>query len=322
MIPYSLYKILTPTIKISQPGFFIFGHGVTDQPITNHLIQGLHMELNDFKEIIELWGKMGFRFLSMKEALEIVLDNKKVNYPWIHLTFDDGYKNNFTVVYPFLKTRNIPFTIFLSTRNIIENKRFDNYKIICGFVHSKNETEKNNLITNFKIPIKSGFENQIMQIASSYKYFSLELKEKFMERINNLLTDKEWQDFSSIYKSDDVLRVEEIKIMDKDPLVSFGSHGHNHYILSSLSEEQICYEQTESMIILQSILSKPITTYCYPNGKPWDYPNNIGQLTAKNNYLAGFTTVQKKIISPNPFEIPRFPLSKTFLPKLFVKLFI
>ena len=44
------------------------------------------------------------------------LDNKKLN---ILLSFDDGYKNNYSVVYPILQEYNIPAIMFLTT-NFVE----------------------------------------------------------------------------------------------------------------------------------------------------------------------------------------------------------
>ena len=36
----------------------------------------------------------------------------------IVLSFDDGYRNNLTVVTPYLKTLNLPFTVYVSTHHI------------------------------------------------------------------------------------------------------------------------------------------------------------------------------------------------------------
>ena len=38
--------------------------------------------------------------------------------PRVAITFDDGYRDNFTHAFPFLSARNIPFTVFVTTRFI------------------------------------------------------------------------------------------------------------------------------------------------------------------------------------------------------------
>ena len=63
------------------------------------------------------------------------------NKPCVVITFDDGYKNNYTNAYPILKKYNIPAIIFLTTNFIdSKNETFMNWEQV-------KEIHKDNLIT-------------------------------------------------------------------------------------------------------------------------------------------------------------------------------
>lgn len=318
----SLFRLLSPYYKISKTGFFLFGHGVTDKERTNIIIQDLHIEMRYFTRMIDLWEKMGFVFLSMEESMEVVLNRRKINKPWIHLTFDDGYKNNFTILYPYLKSKNIPFTVFLSTRNITEQRRFDNYKIYCSLTHTKNSEGKHLILDPFReqLPVRTDSDTEILSMVKLFKYFSVTDKEAFIEKIERLLSPEEWKLYNELYDTEEVLSFQDIEIMSKDPLVYFGSHGHNHYILSTLSDDQINFEQTESRKIIYQLTGKQPEAYCYPNGRVGlDFRDNIDKLCIQNQYKVSFTTSKKKYIAGvNPLLIPRMPVSYRYMPKLFL----
>lgn len=323
-IPLPLFKTLTPYFKATRPGFFLFGHGVTDKPKANGLIQDLHIELDKFAEMVELWEKMGFVFISMEQAMEVVLEGKKIDRPWIHLTFDDGYKNNYTVLYPYLSSKKIPFTIFLSTRNMVEQRRFDNYKIYCALTHCRDKQARHAVLQPFLewLPGPGDPDAEILAMVKLFKYFKTHEKEAFLQGIESLLSDAEWRQYNSLYDTEEVLTLEDINTMSKDPLVYFGSHGYNHYILSTLDDDQINFEQRESQKIIEELTGRLPLAYCYPNGRMnEDFPDYIDELCRENNYELSFTTAKEKYIpGVNPYLIPRLPVSYRYMPKLFLKL--
>ena len=286
------------------------------------MIQNLHIELQHLIYVIDLWERMGFVFLSMEESMEVVLNNKKLDHPWIHFTFDDGYKNNFTILYPYLKSKNIPFTIFLSARNMVEQRRFDRYKILCSLTHTRLERLRTLLLEPYRHQLSktTSRDAETQMMVHLFKFFSVPDKEVFLEKVESLLTCDEWKHYNHVYESEEVLSLNDIAILSKDPLVQFGSHGYNHYILSTLNDEQINFEQTHSRKIIQQLTGKIPQTYCYPNGRVGiDIPGHIDILSRENHYTASFTTQRKKYMpGMNPYLIPRVPVSYHYMPKLFL----
>lgn len=75
--------------------------------------------------IIEYQQK-GYRFVSINEVVKIIQTKHFSSFtfhpsPFICLTFDDGYHDNYTTALPLLKRLNIPFTIYITT-GLIDNK--------------------------------------------------------------------------------------------------------------------------------------------------------------------------------------------------------
>lgn len=66
----------------------------------------LEAEINDYKQ-------RGYRFVS--------LDELPCRGPWVVITFDDGYHDNYTLAYPMLKRLGVPFTIYITTA-LIDNQ--------------------------------------------------------------------------------------------------------------------------------------------------------------------------------------------------------
>lgn len=72
------------------------------------------------KHTIETYRQQGHRFVSIDEACEII-GHGRTDQPFVCLTFDDGYQDNYDIAYPILKQTNIPFAIYVTT-GFIDNR--------------------------------------------------------------------------------------------------------------------------------------------------------------------------------------------------------
>lgn len=72
------------------------------------------------KRTIETYRKQGYRFVSIDEACEII-GRGRTDQPFVCLTFDDGYQDNYDIAYPILKQTNVPFAIYVTT-GFIDNR--------------------------------------------------------------------------------------------------------------------------------------------------------------------------------------------------------
>lgn len=92
--------------------------------VVEHRSEGENRELEitpEFlKRTIETYRKQGYRFVSIDEACEII-GRGRTDQPFVCLTFDDGYQDNYDIAYPILKQYEIPFAIYITT-GFIDNQ--------------------------------------------------------------------------------------------------------------------------------------------------------------------------------------------------------
>ncbi len=72
------------------------------------------------RRTIEAYRQQGHRFVSIDEACDII-SKGHTNHPFVCLTFDDGYQDNYDIAYPILKQMDIPFAIYVTT-GFIDNR--------------------------------------------------------------------------------------------------------------------------------------------------------------------------------------------------------
>ena len=178
----------------NKGNFILMFHGVSKRkdPLLPKDLQP-HLSIFEFEFIIKWLGKR-FNFISIEEAIR---ENKN----GILLTFDDGFNNNYTNVYPILKKYRIPGLFFVSTQHIIDQKnwlgfiqRSDNHKYFKKDLSKESKSEffdgisKKNLKTmasDHLITIGSHTIShpQLTTLSSKKVSFELEKSKTFLEKL-------------------------------------------------------------------------------------------------------------------------------------------
>jgi len=315
-----MLKLLLRTRKV---GFVMLGHGVTDSR-TDDYIESQHVDFQWFKEVIRQYQELGFEFISATELLRLAQNGFKYNRNWIHLTFDDGYRNTYIHLYPYLKKKNIPFSLFISTNHIQKNERFYVYKICCVLLNVTREI----CIPGFGrcLPADASREDRIQlceEVLKILRAFDKAEVINLVEYINGMFSPEEWQHYNDLYGEDELLTVEQVREMAQDNLVQVGSHNHNHVILNAnVSEEDLVYEMGTSKAWLEANLNVTVFTYCYPSGSANDFTPLSKEICQRLGYKLAFTTVNQPV-SPQTdrYAIPRvgFPVSRSDLERRLMK---
>lgn len=68
-----------------------------------------------FRDQISCLADQGYKTISLKTFIESLKNGSRQNKREVVLTFDDGYRNNYTSVFPILKKHDFTATIFLPT---------------------------------------------------------------------------------------------------------------------------------------------------------------------------------------------------------------
>ena len=159
------------------------------------------------------------------------------------------------------------------------------------------------------------FESKTITYAATrklFKFANVQERQKLTQAVllaNNIDIQK---------KADEAaLTWDQIKQLASDPLVTIGAHTVNHYVLSSLSAEEVRYEIAESRRILEAQLDKQIEHFAYPFGNRREVEAREFSIAAQCGFKTAMTTRTGNIFSAHSAHLntlPRYDLTQISLP--------
>ena len=243
--------------------------------------------LKKYYEIIELTG------------LKRIEANRSVKKDIIVLTFDDGYRDNYTHAFPILKKYQVPATIFLATKYINTNRLLwydklswilymavtipDKKKLIGSELSLKIVRE----IIRFFVSDFSDRINVLRALAAILKGLSVEERKNTLHNLAKACGIKVWPGD----KSRPMLSWEEVREMSAHG-ISFGSHTVSHPVLSAISTQEVHKEIVESKKIIEEQIEKPVVTFAYPFGKKEDYSSNVSKALEDLDFEYACSTIR------------------------------
>lgn len=222
-----------------------------------------------------------------------------------NITFDDGDRTVYDVVFPILKKHNVPATIFVSPRSMVEKFNF-------WFQEIKGYDE------NQMLDILIQELNLSNQDKTTLNYASL-LKTLSLEKINKIIStyQKETNTPPKEFRNMDLMQIQELQ---NSGLITVGAHTLYHPILKNETDERANEEISKSITELSELLGKKIECFAYPNGTP-NLDFDIREITyLKNNNIKIAVSTEPKFIdkSVDKMAFPRIGITKGSL--RFIKL--
>jgi peptidoglycan/xylan/chitin deacetylase (PgdA/CDA1 family) len=306
-LPFRLFD----TTANSRHGGIIVFHRVGDSNGKNRLpeIQASEITPHYLENLVLHLRKSGFTFVSLDTLHQCLTGKNSVSRP-ISLTFDDGYKDVLTHVYPILKRRRVPFTVYITTRfvdgslppwrHLLEESiaATDRYVIDigertisrkCSTPHQKLATYKHILSQAEKLP-----SNDLSQFLSS---------------VCDIHSNQNIEPTLGSY-----LAWDEVRILAGDPLVTIGAHTVNHPRLSNCLEEEVLREMVESKRNIEEKIGRSVKHFCYPYGTQHDIGSREFRLAKEAGFLTATTSRQAALSSDHCSsdgslltQLPRIP---------------
>ena len=255
-------NIISPLINLlgfpwkGKGAILVYHRVVKDEQIEEALELGLTVSCSNFeRHIKELKSK--YKICSMNEFVENL--KKKTNEFMIAITFDDGYKDNLYQALPILAKHEVPASIYITTRFLNKDVNIWWYEL-ADIIQNRTEI-------NFQYQEKKFYfllENKKQKLTAYqnliklFKNLRIDKQNELMEKITNT---KKRKNYSKI-----CLNSEEILMLEKNPLITIGSHGHNHLNLKILSDDEVKYEITKSLEILENLFNHKVKHFAYPFG--------------------------------------------------------
>lgn len=278
-------------------------------------IKGLDLAL--FKEQISFL-KQNFQFLGVEEVLSIrqASDLKKDS---VLLTFDDGYIDHYTNVFPILKENNIQGFFSMPGKIIREKKVLDVNKI--HFILASAPIEKIKTMVLERLNYYRGMEYDIPSNEELYQklakanrfdhkdviFIKRLLQVELPERLRNQITEELFKEFISLseeaFAEELYLNMDQIKLMKQQGMY-FGIHGYEHYWMNRLEEENLIIDIEAALDVFDGVVDGNRWICCYPYGS---YSDLVIERIKKMGAVAGLSTDVNRYIPEKDdiFKIPR-----------------
>lgn len=269
--------------KLIDYGFYSIGkgklciatyHGIAT--VTKNKFNGRYFSVNDLESHLRYFKK-NFHSVSIDDIHNGNFVKDKIN---IHITFDDGYLNNYKYAFPLLEKYHLHSTFYVTGIHKTENKilwadlldispyYIDDALNIDGVLYYKNNQSFTELAKAIKLDATGGFEFK----SKVEKAIFNNLKEDFRK-------DRALDDYWKLMEDNEIMAV------SKSSYVGIGSHGYYHNNLGNLPTNLALSEIIASKNLLEPLIQKPITSIAYPDGS---YNNDLLRITEKSGFKVQF----------------------------------
>ncbi|MFB9216571.1 polysaccharide deacetylase family protein [Vibrio sinaloensis] len=289
-------------------------------------IKGL--ELDDFIKQLDFFLD-NYHIVTMEEVIASYASETELPSNPLLLTFDDGYAEHFTHVYPILKDRGVQGSFFVPAKAVLEHQLLDVNKIHFILASIKNIDD---ILFDIREDINyyqdeynlSSFDEYFSELAIANRFDTKEvifvkriLQHALPEQLRNLLATKYFEKYLGIsevvFAKELYMNKEQLKQLVRDGM-HVGCHGYDHYWWNKLDHKSLKVELAKSRDFLSSLgcdMSK--WTACYPYGSSSD--RVVDELILQGCNLA-FTTVVElaEINDKSKLLVPRLD-TNDFPPK-------
>ena len=226
--------------------------------------------------------------------------------PFVALTFDDGFQNNYGVALPILQELDLPATVFLATDFIGS----DDTPWFCRINEALSLTSLTRLDWDGETYDLSNRQCRVQAQA----YFQVRLKRfrhaELIEKTratNRRTGGSPRQTNTRKGRPYRMLAAAEVAAMAGTGLIEFGAHTCSHAILSGLSDAERRREITTSLAAVERLTGAPCTLFAYPNGRAVDYgPGDVATLQDRKVDVAVTTLRGPNDRSIAPLEMRRY----------------
>jgi peptidoglycan/xylan/chitin deacetylase (PgdA/CDA1 family) len=220
------------------------------------------MPLDAFEKLLGLLSKY-FQFLNLNDIFSINDLTNNIKKPYLLLTFDDGYKNNFEYVMPILEKKQIPAAFFTITGSL-DNGNFLVWPDIIDLVLYFQPLQRLRIDEHdFSI---NGSQKERLQSKGKIYNLGRKMGAERLDLIDNmasLIPEKQRKKFSDQLR---LMDVGELAEASRNRLFHIGSHSHRHFCLGSVSENLQIEEIEKSLAILRKINPTVVNSFAFPDG--------------------------------------------------------
>lgn len=201
---------------------------------------------------------------------------------FVMLTFDDGYRDNFSAAFPILKSHGVSATFFIAT-GFIDRPHAPAWDELAWMLRT---TSVATVPANEWLPTSVSLaEGGFRRLLSVYKSLGTELTKVFLDFLADALETGRCPDSLAAgeWMTWDMLREMQAGGM------TFGGHTVQHPILANATADQQDWEIGECQRRLREELCQPIDVFSYPNGQRGDFNEFTRAALRRHSYRWAFS---------------------------------
>jgi peptidoglycan/xylan/chitin deacetylase (PgdA/CDA1 family) len=225
--------------------------------------------------------RRNFDVLTFKDLYRLETEEKSWPRRALLITFDDGYRDNYTQAFPILKQLGLPATIFLATGHIGRAKMFWWDLIAYCVKHSNRKAANLDEVCPAAMDFTSaaGRHDATERILRWVKSVPDAVKNRFLDGLGNELE----VDLPAGLAEGMHLSWDEVKEM-ADSGIEFGSHTVTHPVLRNVSEAKLDEELTESKKMIEQQLGRDCLVLAYPVGGRQNFNESVQAAARRSGY--------------------------------------
>jgi peptidoglycan/xylan/chitin deacetylase (PgdA/CDA1 family) len=240
----------------------LFYHRVQRNPVGVDSLGRKPLTAEEFERHLRHLARF-WRVIRLEGAAEALASGQGWPSNSVVITFDDGYRDNYTVALPWLEKYKLPATFFVVSGAIDGNALW--YDQVDKWFEESTATSLRWSKMDSELSIKTPAERRqvLSRVRSMLKAVGgRELAEALAELRSQLGTgpaDHQREDRS-------VLTWDDLRHMAASEFVTIGAHTVTHPILSNLQREEIRAEIEGSCLRITQELNRPVRFFAYPDG--------------------------------------------------------
>lgn len=287
-------------------------------------IKGLDLAL--FREQLDFLEKH-FHFITTDELLAATTGTETLPENSLWLTFDDGYLDHYTNVFPILKERGIHGFFSMPGKILAEQKLLDVNKI--HFILASASTKELMPVVCERLDYYRGREYPIPPTVELYQrlaqpnrfdpaevvFIKRLLQVELDENLRNQIVDDLFIRCVGIpedsFAQELYMSMDQVKLMQREGMC-FGIHGYEHYWMNRLSAEKLREDVGKALNVFSGIVPREWIC-CYPYGSSSDA---VIETVREMGAVAGLSTEVRiaDLQKDNIFNLPRLD-TNDFPPK-------
>ncbi len=220
---------------------------------------------------------------------------------FVVLTFDDGYRDNYTRVLPVLTKFGVPFTVFVCSAMI--ERKFDYWwGGLIDLFKSRDEIDLEPMGTRFRL---RNSRDRELALQKATKWVEGNIASRSIEL---LPTFRRYGISPADLLDQDAMTEREVRTLSQNDLVTIGGHGFTHRPLASLSESEALHDIVANREHLERVTGREIAHFAYPFGDRAACNAREAILVRRVGYRSAFTTRIGNLFpqhSDAPFMLPR-----------------